>query len=72
MAHTPELWHHVTQTVHFMLVVDDFGIKSVGKQYLDNLIDAIKIARYRITLELNHKQRYVDISMPGYVKKIIV
>ena len=66
------------------MVVDNFGIKYKGKKYLDHLINAVKKARYcvevdeagslhcGITLKLNYKQQYIDISVPGYVKKIVV
>ena len=83
VAHTPGLWRHVTRPVQFTLVVDDFGIKYVGQENLDHLIGAIKGAGYQvavdetgslycgITLKWNYEQRYVDVSMPGYVVKMI-
>ena len=83
VAHTPGLWHHVTRPIQFTLVVDDFGIKYEGKKHLDHLIAAIRTAGYGvevdeagslycgITLKWNYEKRYVDISMPGYVKKIL-
>ena len=42
MAHTPGLWRHVTRPVQFTLVVDDFGVKYVGKEHAVHLIKAIK------------------------------
>ena len=62
--------------------MDDFGIKYVGKEHIDHLVAALK-KDYTITedwggklycvisLEWNYKKRYVDISMPGYIKKAI-
>ena len=38
VAHTPGLWRHVTRPIQFTLVVDDFGVKYVGKQNADHLI----------------------------------
>ena len=32
LPHTPGLWRHATRPVWFTLVVDDFGIKYVGKK----------------------------------------
>jgi hypothetical protein len=32
IAHTPSLWQHATWPITFTLVVDNFGIKYVGKQ----------------------------------------
>ena len=83
VAHTPGLWRHVTRPVQFTLVVDDFGIKYEGKEQLDHLITAIKRAGYGvevdeagalycgITLTWNYELGYVDISMPGYVKRLL-
>ena len=31
VEHTPGLWQHVTRPIQFSLVVDDFGVKYVGK-----------------------------------------
>ena len=42
VAHTPGPWRHATQPVQFTLVVDDFGVKYVGKEHVDHLIKAIR------------------------------
>lgn len=80
LPHTPGLWTHTSRPITFTLVVDDFGIKYVGREHLDHLLNAIK-KDYKvevdetgglycgITLEWNYKEKYVDISMPGYVQK---
>ena len=79
-ANTPGLWYHESRPISFTLVVDDFGVKYVGKQHVDHLIECLREtykltedwtgALYcRITLEWNYEERYVDISMPGYSKK---
>jgi hypothetical protein len=77
---TPGLWYHDTRPISFTLVVDDFGVKYVGKQHADHLIKCLK-ETYKlsedwtgslycgITLDWNYKNGYVDISMPGYIKK---
>jgi hypothetical protein len=41
-VHTHGLWKHHTQPVLFSLVVNDFGVKYVGKEHLQHLIDALK------------------------------
>jgi len=80
MPHTPGLWRHESRPVSFTLVVDDFGIKYVGTEHLEHLLNALKTdyevstdydgALYcGITLKWNYEHRYVDISMPGYVEK---
>ena len=40
--HTPGLWRHKWRPILFSLVVDDFGIKNVGKEHDDHLIAAIE------------------------------
>ena len=39
---TPALWKHATCDITFSLVVDDFGVKYVGKENADHLIQALK------------------------------
>jgi hypothetical protein len=39
--HTPGLWTHSHRPVQFSLVVDDFGVKYVGKQHADHLMNAL-------------------------------
>ncbi len=41
-ANTPGLWKHKTWPIAFTLVVDNFGVKYVGKEHADNLIWCIK------------------------------
>jgi hypothetical protein len=42
MRHTPGLWTHSHRPVQFSLVVDDFGVKYVGKQHADHLMNALQ------------------------------
>ena len=42
VAHTPGLWRHTTRPIQFTLVVDDFGVKYVGKEHADHLIQTLK------------------------------
>jgi hypothetical protein len=76
--HTQGLWQHKWQPILFSLVVDDFGIKYVGKQHADHLIQAIgQHYKYStnwkgklycgITIKWNYAQCMVDLSMPGYI-----
>ena len=79
---TPGLWKHKTRPISFTLVVDDFGIKYVGKQHLDHLIHALQ-DEYEITIDMkgeymlgmqldwNYADKYVDISMPKYIQKAL-
>jgi hypothetical protein len=39
---TPGLWRRVTRPIQFTLVVDDFGVKYVGKEHAQHLVDALE------------------------------
>ena len=82
VPHTPGLFTHVTRPVQFTLVVDNFGVKYVGKEHADHLIKTLK-GHYDkisvdwegklycgITLDWNYEERFLDISMPGYINKL--
>jgi hypothetical protein len=77
-ARTPGLWKHKTRPVTFTLVVDDFGIKYVGREHANHLLRCLERhyqvstdwegKRYcGITLTWDYKHGHVDLSMPGYV-----
>eukprot|EP00804_Cyclotella_cryptica_P000710 CCRYP_000992-RB/>CCRYP_000992-RB protein AED:0.38 eAED:0.38 QI:0/0/0/1/0/0/2/0/263 len=80
LPHTPGLFKHISRPVQFSLVVDDFGIKYTGQEHLDHLIQSIR-KHYDvkvdhtgslycgITLDWHYEEKYLDISMPGYVTK---
>ena len=42
VAHTPVIWRHATRPIQFSLVVDDFGVKYVGKQHVEHLVHCLK------------------------------
>jgi hypothetical protein len=64
------------------LVVDDFGIKYVGKQHAQHLFTSLR-ENYKITedwtgelylgitLNWDYKKRTVDLSMPNYVSETL-
>jgi hypothetical protein len=80
---TPGLWKHDTRPISFVLVVDDFAIKYVDRADADHLLDALKTA-YRVkidwdasrycglTLAWDYTNRTVDISMPGYIDRVLM
>ena len=98
VAHTPGLWRHVTRPVQFTLVVDDFGVKYVGKKHAQHLIKALKCDHkvpgdgyeveedwegdlfcgisldwhYGIVDPADIIGRYLDISMPKYIPKLLL
>jgi hypothetical protein len=40
--HTHGLWTHDTRPISFSLVVDDFGVKYVGREHTEHLMECIK------------------------------
>ena len=76
----PGFWTHQWRPIQFTLVVDDFGVKYVGKEHADHLMDIIR-KHYKmtedwkgekyigLTLDWDYERREVHLSMPGYVAK---
>lgn len=81
--HTPGLFKHDTRPIAFCLVVDDFGVKYVGKEHALYLLQTLQDADYVVTTDWEGKQfcgislnwdyinRTVDLSMPGYIAKAL-
>ncbi len=79
----PGLFKHETRPIAFCLVVDDFGVKYVGKEHAEHLLQTLKDAGYvtstdwtgetfcGLTLKWDYENGTVDISMPGYVAKAL-
>jgi hypothetical protein len=79
---TPGLWKHITRPITFCLVVDDFGVKYVGKHNAEHLLAALQ-SEYAVTtdwggtlyLGITFKWDYangtVDLSMPGYIERTL-
>ena len=82
-VNTPCLFVHQTNGVAFTLVVDDFLIKYSDRKDADHLLTVLRelytittefgvTQKYvGITLHHNRTQRYIDMSIPGYVQKAI-
>ena len=79
---TPGFWRHKTRPICFTLIVDDFGVKYVGKEHAQHLIDTLKqhyvVAedwkgeKYSgITMDWDYNKREVHLSMPGYCKEAL-
>jgi hypothetical protein len=77
--HTPGLWRHRSWPIMVVLVVDDFGVKSLGKEHAQHLFAALKqhyglmidwtgTIYCGITFKWDYANRVVDLSMPGYVE----
>ena len=64
------------------MIVDDFGIKYVGKEHAMHLYESLKRHYDRVTtdwkgelyaginLEWNYEKRWVKARMKGYVRKL--
>jgi hypothetical protein len=80
--HTPGLWQHKWRPIMFSLVVDDFGVKYVGKEHADHLIASVE-KHYvfskdwdgqlycGIQIKWDYHHRTVDLSMPGYIAAML-
>ena len=81
-GHIPGLFRHATSSILFCLTVDDFGVFYTAKPNAEHLRDTLK-EHYKITedwtgsnycgldIEWNYKEKYVDISMKGYIRKAL-
>ncbi len=79
---TPGLWRHLTRPISFTLVVDNFGVKYIGKEHIQHLITCLK-EKYELTedwtgnlycgisLLWDYEARTLDISMLRYIKKLL-
>ena len=61
----PGLWKHMTRPVQFTLTVDDFGVKCELKIDWDGKLYC------SITLNWDYQNKHVNISMPGYIDKML-
>ena len=79
---TPGLWKHDTRPISFSLVVDDFGVKYVGEENAQHLLDMVRQynkclcdwegERYcGITIKWDYEGRKVHLTMPGYLPKAL-
>jgi hypothetical protein len=47
---TPGLWKHTTQPISFTLCVDDFGVKYIGREHADHLLQVLN-TNYKCTID---------------------
>jgi hypothetical protein len=76
---TPGYWKHEWRPISFTLVVDNFGVKYIGKEHLMHLIRVLK-EHYEveedwegtqylgITMDWDYKNHQVHLFMPKYVE----
>ena len=81
--HTQGLWRHKWRPILFSLVVDDFGVKYVGRSHAKHLVTILH--KYHnlktdwagtlycgIKLKWDYTRCCVDLSMPGYIKSSLL
>jgi hypothetical protein len=81
--YTPGLWRHVWRPITFCLVVDDFGIKTVGLKHAKHL--QRELEKYYecsmdwkgelfcgVHLDWDYKNRTVRLSMPNYARNALI
>ena len=82
IQNTVGMWKHTTKPIQFCLCVDNFGVKYVNKTDVEHLIETLKThytitidwsgCNYcKLTLDWDYKAMHVDISMPGYIQKLL-
>lgn len=82
IPNTAGMWKHKTRKTIFCICVDDFGIKYFNKTDLNHLLHTLE-AHYDVTtdwtgsnycgltIDWHYDEGYVDISMPGYIEKVL-
>jgi hypothetical protein len=82
--HAPGLWSHTFRLICFALVVDDFGVKYVGRKHAEHLLQALRRNFEAIscdwngelfcgiTLKWDYDNRTVDLSMPKYIEATLL
>jgi hypothetical protein len=79
---TPSIWTHDTCPIDFSLVIDDFGVKYVGKEHDMHLLQALRTLYTvtedwvstlcsSLTIKWNYDDKYVNISMPNYIPAML-
>lgn len=80
--HTPGLFTHEYRPIAFCLVVDDFGVKYIGREHAEHLMSVLE-SQYKITkdwdgkryvginLKWDYDKRTVQLSMPEYVSNAL-
>ena len=79
---TAGLWKHISRKTKFCLCVDDFGVKTFSaddkqhflstlRKYYDISVDDTGSNYLGLTIDWNYRRGFVDISMPGYIPKLL-
>lgn len=76
----PDFWTHESRPISFPLVVHDFGVKCIGQEHTQHLLNVLKQhnkvkndwtgSEYiGLTIDWDYKHKKVHISMPKYATK---
>jgi hypothetical protein len=80
---TPGLWRHNWRPVSFVLIVDDFGIKYVGRRHAEHLLVSLQ-QDYKVTtdwtgskfagidIEWDYVKRTCRITMNSYINTLLI
>jgi hypothetical protein len=79
---TPGLWKHEWHPITFTLVVDDFGVKYIGEEHAQHLLQTIQKyyqcsvekegERYcGLTIKWDYPGKKVHLSMPQYIENAL-
>jgi hypothetical protein len=82
-ATTPELWRHKWRPLQFCLIVDDFGVKYVGIEHFNSLLELLKkfhgvqcnMARDKvagIAIQWDYPSICCRLSMPMYIDNLLL
>jgi hypothetical protein len=82
-ATTPGLWRHKWRPITFVLIVDDFGIKYVGRRHAEHLLLALQ-QYYTVTtdwegtkfagidLQWDYNKRTCRLTMNNYIDELLI
>ena len=82
IPNTVGLWKYESKSIQFCLCINDFSIKYENTEDVEHLIQALQ-NRYKIIidwsgrhycgpiLDWDYMNRYANISMPGYIEKLL-
>ena len=80
---TPGYWKHIWKPISWTLIVDDLGFNYMNKQHVDELLKIMSqwyimkmdwkgTSFGGINLKWNYEgERWVEISLPGYIDNIL-
>ena len=64
----PGLWKHTPRPIFFTLIIDDFGIKYIGKEHVEHLMTVLQ-EHYQIKADWMGT-RYIGYTWHGTTKKV--